>query len=59
MVVQAGVDLSNKMTFTPSAYRRRYAPIEIEDRMFRDGKAHYTKWCAIGHQVSGKRICEK
>jgi hypothetical protein len=47
------VKLSNNMTFAPSKYRRTYAPIGIEDRMFKNGKAHYTKWCAIGQQVGG------
>ena len=49
---QAGVTLADNLTFTPTQYRRCYAPIAIEDRMFKNGKAHYTKWCAIGHQVS-------
>ena len=49
---QVGVTLADNLTFTPTQYRQCYAPIAIEDRMFKNGKAHYTKWCTIGHQVS-------
>jgi hypothetical protein len=55
-VEQSGVKLSNNMKFARSKYRRDYAPIGIKDRMFKNGKAHYTKWCAIGHQVCGQRL---
>jgi hypothetical protein len=58
MVEEAGVNLSYNMKFAPSKYRRRYAPIGIEDQKFRNGKAHYTKWCAIGRQVSSQRCGE-